>query len=288
LVQVSDREIIGLEKCKRCLKQPRPRRAREKYHIHSDKHRREILDLVLGGEKMSHVAARKRIAISTISRWLKECNTTGRTTSDRPKSKKQFVIPSNYHPFVLALFYDRSMTIKKVQLEIAAILKKNVSNTAILNVLKKNRLSYHVHKIAHPISFSENLKAERKAWAEDFDNRPIIHTKLIFLDECNFECEVNRKSWRRIGEKGCVPTSIYPYTTKISVCAAMTCEKVLVVNARAGHFNALSIIETLQALKQVIVNPEEYTIVLDNVGTHKTDAVKDELKSMQYIYLHKP
>jgi len=278
--------ISGLTKCKRCEKadghESTSSARRDKVTQHSNEKRTEVLfNIILAEYPVSVAAQLSKVPTSTAYRWFSEYQEKDKMHSEK-KLGRPPAIPYEYEPLVLALFYDRSMTIERAIQEYYEYTGIKVSNTAITYILNKNRYSYHIHKVANPISFSESHKILRKKWAHNYLEKYRTKTP-IFIDECRFENTPNRKSWRKKGQIGNVPDLTWT-STKISVCAAMSRNGVLVAAPTVGHFNGEKFAFVIEQLKKK-VDLKDCVLIMDNVSYHKSKKVKELLANVQFEML---
>jgi len=249
----------------------------QKFHVqHADEKRQLVITaVVLEGFSVCEAAKMRHVPISTAYRWMQEYEQKDKLTSNK-KTGRPPAIPTEFEPLVLAFFYDRSMTIDRAIQNYYEYTNVKVSNTAIISVLNKNKYSFHVHKVANPISFSESHKQKRKKWAQDYLNKHATK-KVIYIDECRFENTPNRKSWRKKGQIGNVPDLTWT-SSKISLCAAMSNEGVILACPTIGHFTGDKFAFVMKELSKK-VDLKEYVLVMDNVSYHKSSQVKNALQN---------
>jgi len=266
---VATTSIGDLKLCNRCKinsSPPDPNREKKTNLVYNSALRLTALNRVVSGESIKEVSSTTGINISTLRTWVK-LSRTGQTEI-KAKHKREG-IPKHFHSFLLSIFYSRTATIATAQEEMQLLLGKRVSNTAIKRVLNLYKFSYHIHKISNPVSFSVEHVDLRAKWAKKMLDRNCAQSKFIFIDECRFETCINRKSWRHRGAVSTFPTQGYPHTNKISVCAAMNSEGVILAHTIPGHFNSRSFADFITSLRKKIPNPNEYTLIMDNLGVHR-------------------
>ena len=234
-----------------------------------------------------------KIKRNTIESILGNYNETGKVSVKKRGGENKKVL-SEEEQNTIKSWVDEDCTITLAQLvqKCANELQKKVSQSTINRVL--DGFTYTLKNVHTQPERRNNPNTinSRLDYANQFMNHltRIRDKNFIFIDEVGFKVTMRAKRGRSKIGKRAVQTIPCSRTRNISVCCAMTCERVMKYQVQTTPFNGVYFGQFLDQVIQQIQDDgiNEAVFVIDNVSFHKSDAIKNKIREAGHELLFLP
>lgn len=229
-------------------------------------------------EKLGDIATMFDINPKTGSSIMSKFYRTGRMERDTRQGGRPYKVTPEICEFVSAMVdQNPALTLKQIKSQIMENFHVFISEMTVSTILTKQGFTVKLIRQIPESRNTEETLDQRMVYCWDFVNHKPMDDHIIYIDETGFNLHVRRHFGRaRKGKHACL---VVPNNkgSNISVCAAMSCEGLILKDVSFEPYNSVKFEEFMKRLCDYLHFRGLYGcwLVCDNVRFHHSKRVAD-------------
>ncbi|MCH8139279.1 MAG: IS630 family transposase [Proteobacteria bacterium] len=236
--------------------------------------RKRVVDAVGAGDSCRAVAKRFGVAVSSVVKWSQRYRATGSVAPGKMGGHRRPILEPHREFIIERITQTPHLTLHGLKDELAAR-GVIVSHNAVWLFLRREGLSFKKTLFALEQGRADVARKRRrwKAWQQGFDPR-----RLVFIDETWIK--TNMAPLRGWGPKGKRLRGFAPHGRwrTMTFLAALRCDGLSAPCVFDGPINGECFRAYVDQQLTPTLKPGDI-VVMDNLGSHKSRAVRDAIKA---------
>jgi transposase len=259
----------------------------------SNETRHRIIEAYNKGSSISLISTILNYNRTTISKIIKRYVSTGSFIKKTRTSFREKKLSTEQVTLVRQWIDENcTLTLRAISNRCSEEFGVTVSTSTIATVIKEFAYSLkRVHLVPQRRNVEEVVE-KRFLYAQNYISMQYTYSesKIVFVDEVGFN--VSMRASRGRSAIGTPATLTVPAvrTRNISICCSINRESVILYESRISAYSSIHFCNYLINLFTTLRSKGMYDVILimDNVGFHKTDEVKNLIETSGFAFMYLP